>query len=100
MWDQYRLWIYNDWFVDDNDVEHPMIPDSTVLMTGPDMMGTRAFGQILDRAFNYEALPFAPKTWVENDPSQRLIMMQSNPIMIPSRVNAALAAVVCDGSED
>jgi hypothetical protein len=21
MWDHYRLWIYNDWFVDDNDVE-------------------------------------------------------------------------------
>lgn len=99
IWGQYRLWIYNDWFVDDNDVEQPMIPDGTVIMSGPDMMGTRAFGQILDPAFNYEALPFAPKTWVENDPPQRLLMMQSSPIVIPSRVNAALAATVCAGND-
>jgi hypothetical protein len=59
------------------------------------MMGTRAFGQILDPEFNYEALPYAPKTWVEKDPAQRLILMQSSPIVIPSRVNASLAASVC-----
>ena len=58
-------------------------PDGTVIMSGPMMMGTRAFGQIIDPAFNYEALPFAPKTWVEEDPAQRCIMMQSSPIVIP-----------------
>lgn len=97
-WGQYDLWVYNEWYVDDNNVEQMMIPDGTVIMCGPEMMGTRAFGQILDPAFNYEALPFAPKTWVENDPPQRLIMMQSSPIVIPSRVNAALAATVCAGT--
>jgi hypothetical protein len=56
-WGQYSLWLYNDWYVDDNNVELPMIPDGTVVMSGPDMIGTRAFGQILDPAFNYEALP-------------------------------------------
>ena len=97
-WGQYSLWLYNDWYVDDDNVEQMMIPDGTVVMSGPDMMGTRAFGQILDPAFNYEALPFAPKTWVENDPPQRVLMMQSSPIVIPSRVNAALAATVCAGT--
>lgn len=94
-WGQYDLWVYNDWYVDDNNVEQPMIPDGTVIMSGADLMGTRAFGQILDPAFNYASLPYAPKTWVENDPAQRYIMMQSSPIVIPSRVNAALAATVC-----
>jgi hypothetical protein len=97
-WGQYDLWLYNDWYVDENNVLQPMIPDGTVVMSGPDLMGTRAFGQIMDPAFNYEALPFAPKTWVENDPPQRLLMMQSSPIVIPSRVNAALAATVCAGT--
>lgn len=97
-WGQYDLWLYNDWYNDDNNVLQPMIPDGTVVMCGPDMLGTRAFGQILDPAFNYEALPFAPKTWVENDPAQRIILMQSSPIVIPSRVNAALAATVCAGT--
>ena len=71
-----------------------MIPDGSVLMSGKDLMGTRAFGQILDPAFNYEGLPYAPKTWVENDPAQRYILMQSSPIVIPSRVNASFSASV------
>lgn len=99
-WGQYDLWLYNDWYVDDNNVEQPMLTDGTLIMSGPEMMGTRAFGQIMDPMFNYEALPFAPKTWVENDPPQRLIMMQSAPIVIPSRVNAALAATVCAAAYD
>jgi hypothetical protein len=95
-WGQYNLWVYNDWYVDPvSNVETPMIPDGTVIMSGADLMGTRAFGQIMDPAFNYESLPYAPKTWVENDPPQRLLMMQSSPIVIPSRVNASLCANVC-----
>src|SRR5215471_16021155 len=100
-WGQYDLWIYNEWYVDSGteggtpEKEYPMLPDGTLIMCGPDMMGTRAFGQIIDPAFNYAALPFAPKTWVTEDPAQRYIMMQSSPIVIPARVNAALAATVC-----
>lgn len=93
-WGQYDLWLYNDWYVDDNNIEQPMLPDGTVIMCGPDLMGTRSFGSILDPAFNYTSMPYAPKTWVENDPAQRFIMMQSSPIIIPSRVNACLAATV------
>jgi Phage major capsid protein E len=101
VWGQYSLWIYNEWYVDSGteggqvDKEYPMLTDGTVVMSGPDMMGVRAFGQILDPAFNYEALPYAPKTWVTEDPAQRYIMMQSSPIVIPSRVNASFAASVC-----
>ena len=93
-WGQYYLWVYNDWYVDDSNVEQPMLADGSVIMSGADLMGTRAFGQILDPAFNYESLPYAPKTWVENDPAQRFILMQSSPIVIPSRVNASLCASV------
>lgn len=97
-WGQYNLWVYNDWYVDPvTNVETMMIADGTIVMSGADLMGTRAFGQILDPAFNYQALPYAPKTWVENDPAQRIILMQSSPIVIPSRVNAALSASVCAG---
>ena len=95
-WGQYDLWIYNDWYVDDvTNIELPMLADGLVLFSGPDMMGTRAFGQIIDPAFNYTALPFAPKTWVSEDPAQRYLLMQSSPIVIPSRVNACMAMTVC-----
>lgn len=107
-WGQYSLWIYNEWYVETGteagpavggsqivDKEYPMIPDGGIVMAGPDLLGTRAFGQILDPSFNYAALPFAPKTWVAEDPPQRYLMMQSSPIVIPARVNASFAAQVC-----
>lgn len=93
-WGQYNLWVYNDWYIDDNNVEQPMLPDGTVLLCGDDLLGTRAYGMILDPAFNYQGLPYAPKTWVENDPAQRILLMQSSPLVIPSRVNACFSAKV------
>lgn len=93
-WGQYDLWLYNDWYVDDNNVEQPMLVDGQVIMSGEELLGTRAFGQILDPEFNYEALPYAPKTWVEKDPAQRVIVLQSSPIIIPTRGNASFSAQV------
>lgn len=102
-WGDYDLWLYNDWYVEQGtegnatvDKEYPMLPDGAVVAAGPNLMGTRAFGQIMDPEFNYAALPYAPKTWVNKDPAQRYILMQSAPITIPSRVNASLGATVCD----
>ena len=100
-WGQYSLYIYNEWYVDDGsaggvvDQEYPMLTDGTIVMSGSEMLGTRAFAQIYDPAFNYAPMPYAPKTWVTEDPAQRLIMMQSAPIVIPSRVNASFGATVC-----
>jgi hypothetical protein len=93
-WGQFRLWLYNDWYVDSAGVEQPMLADGTVIMSGPGLMGTRAFGMIMDPRFAYKAMAYAPKTWINDDPAQRIIMMQSAPLVIPSRVNAALCATV------
>lgn len=93
-WGQYDLWLYNDWYVDDNNAEQPMLADGTVILSGPDLMGTRAFAQILDPDFSYASLSYAPKVWTQPDPAQRYLMMQSAPLVIPSRVNASFAATV------
>ena len=98
-WGSYDLWIYNDWYVDDNNVQQRMLPDGSVFLSGAGMMGTRAFGAILDPDFNYAALPYAPKSWVEKDPAQRILLMQSSPIVIPSRVNTTLYATVATAVE-
>ncbi len=100
-WGQYRLWEYNDWYIDSGTeggtkgVEYPMIPDGNVILCGPDLQGTRGFGIILDPEHNYASLPFAPKTWVNHDPAQRYILMQSAPIIIPNRVNACACIQAC-----
>lgn len=94
-WGNYDLWVYNDWFIDPFDgIEKPMIVDGSVIMSGANLMGTRSFGAIMDPAFNYGAMAYAPKSWLEHDPAQRMLLMQSAPLVIPSRVNASLCAVV------
>ncbi|MDE1484088.1 major capsid protein [Xenorhabdus bovienii] len=94
-WGNFDLWLYNDWFIDPVDnIEKPMIPDGAVLMSCVDLMGTRMFGAIKDPKFNYGAMAYAPKSWLIEDPAQRFLMMQSAPLVIPSRVNAALCAMV------
>jgi hypothetical protein len=100
-WGQYTLWIYNEWYVDQGTegqtlgTEYPMLTDGNVVICGPDMMGTRGYGLILDPDFNYASLPYAPKTWTEHDPAQRMLMMQAAPLVIPSRVNAAVCINAC-----
>lgn len=100
VWGSYRLWVYNDWYVDSGteggtlEKEYRMIPDGTILLTGPQLMGVRAFATILDPDFSYATMPYAPKVWTQPDPAQRFLLMQSAPLPIPSRVNACLSAVV------
>lgn len=94
-WGNFDLWLYNDWFINPlTNLEEPMLPDGAVLMASPELMGTRAYGMIMDPAFNYGPMAYAPKTWLNHDPAQRFLLMQSAPVVIPSRVNAALCAMV------
>jgi hypothetical protein len=99
-WGAFRLWLYNDWYVDDTNTEQPMIPDGTVILSGKALQGTRMFGAILDPEFSYRAMAYAPKSWTVKDPAQRFVMIQSAPIVVPQRVNASLCATVCDGVTD
>lgn len=94
-WGTYRLWLYNDWYIDPaDDTEKAMLTDGTVIMGSAMIEGTRAFGCIMDPKFNYGALAYAPKTWVEEDPARRFLMTQSAPLVIPTRPNASFAATV------
>jgi hypothetical protein len=95
VWGQFNFWLYNEWYIDNiSGIESPMLADGTVLVASREMQGVRAFGQIMDPAFNYGPMAYAPKTWYVQDPAQVILMMQSAPIVIPSRVNACLAATV------
>ncbi len=99
-WGQFTLWLYNEWFVDEDNVERPMLEDGVVLMAGADVEGVRAYGQIIDPQHSYEAMEFAPKTWLREDPAQRMLMMQCSPLPFPGRPNASLAMTVCDPLTD
>ena len=72
----------------------PYLPARTVLVLGADVEGTRAYGAIKDEAAGFQAMPYFAKSWVEQDPAVRYLMLQSAPLTVPYRVNASLGATV------
>lgn len=94
-WGQFDLWLYNDWFVDPVDnIEKPMFVDGTLILSGQEMNGVQAFGVVLDEDVGFPAIPYAPKTWVEKNPGVRHLLMQSAPIVVPTRANASMRVKV------
>jgi hypothetical protein len=90
--DGFPIWVYNHTFSTDAGASQPMIPANTVLMIG-DLMGHQQYGAILDFE-SLQAVPIFAKSWEENDPSTRVILTQSAPLLVPYRVNASFCATV------
>lgn len=88
--------VYVDYYNDptDNNTEKPFLPSGTVMLLTPQVQGTRAFGAIEDEDAVFRALSHFPKSWTEKDPSARYLLMQSAPLMVPTRVNATFSATV------
>jgi hypothetical protein len=90
--DGFAIWVYNSTYVDDSGASQPMIPTNAVLMVG-DVMGVQQYGAILDMD-SLQAVPIFSKSWEENDPSLRVVLSQSAPLVVPYRVNATFCATV------
>lgn len=91
----YNIYQYAGWYVDPADnVEKQIWPANKVCLTSPQLQGVRAFGAIKDERAGLQAMPYYSKSWVEEDPSLRYLLMQSAPLLVPSRVNASFAATV------
>lgn len=90
----YDYWVYADWVYDEAlEDEVPMLDTGRVIGVG-DIMGVRHFGAIKDEAAGFQAREYFAKSWVKEDPSARLLMMQSAPLMVPYRPNASFSAKV------
>jgi hypothetical protein len=90
----FNIYVYSGWYRDANDVEQPILPAGTVILTGQQVEGVQAFGAILDERAGYRALDYFPTSWIDDDPPVRFVMTQSAPLMVPRRVNATVAATV------
>lgn len=90
----FDYWVYADWYVDpDTGNETAMLPSGTVIGVG-DVMGVRHFGAIKDEDAGYQSREYFSKSWVQQDPSVRFLLMQSAPLMVPYRPNASFCATV------
>jgi len=87
--------VYSAWYIDPADsVEKPILPTGTVILASPAIEGVRAYGAIRDEQAGLQAAPYFVKSWTEEDPSVRFIMMQSAPLVVPYRPNASFKAKV------
>lgn len=90
----FNITIYQQGYIDDAGAAQKMLPDGTVIMAGPELLGTRHYGAIKDEDGGYQAVRQFTKSWIEEDPAVRWLLMQSAPLMVPYRVNASLKASV------
>jgi hypothetical protein len=94
----FDYWVYADWYYNPGtDAEVPMLPAGTVLGIG-DVMGVRHFGAIKDEAAGFMAMEYFTKSWTIEDPSARLLLMQSAPAIVPYRPNATFAITIDGGA--
>lgn len=96
MVDQFAIYTYSGWAVDPvTNTESAYLPAFTVLgCAGPQLVeGVRHFGAILD-VDSLQAVPYFVKSWTQEDPSMRYLLMQTAPLLVPYRVNATFRATV------
>src|SRR5574344_1557729 len=91
----FDIYVYNDSYINDSGVATNLLPSKTVILGSSDGLdGTRCYGAIHDEKANWTANRYFTKSWVEEDPSVRWLLLQSAPLVVPYRPNACLCATI------
>lgn len=89
-----EFWTYSQPYEDDAGQTQNFMPDYTVLLVSPALEGVRAYAAIRDPKANYEALEYFVKSWEEEDPAVRMLLLQCAPLTVPYRANGSFCATV------
>ena len=92
----FDYWVYAEryWNPDASPAaEAPLLDSGRVIGIG-DVLGVRHFGAIKDEEAGFQSMEYFTKSWTLQDPSTRVLLMQSAPLMVPYRVNASFSAKV------
>lgn len=95
---QFEIWVYNYEYI--NPVTGSaanVMPDNTVLLIGSNVQGEENYGIIMDTKAietNQSSQRVFVKSWEEEDPGVRYVMLQSSPLMVPLRTNATVKLTV------
>lgn len=94
-----ELWVNSDFYEDPTTgAATPFLDQDSVVLTGPNVMGVRCFGAILDEKASFNATPVFSKMWSQEDPSATYVMSQSAPLTVPVNPNNTLKAKVLNAS--
>ncbi|PCJ51688.1 MAG: capsid protein, partial [Planctomycetota bacterium] len=70
--------------------EQPMIPEDTLILGADNARTARHYGAIHDLDAT-AAVQYFPKSWTQEDPSVRFVMLQSAPLVIPHQIDAFMS---------
>lgn len=87
-------YVYTGEYVDVDGATKKYIGDYDVCLVGGHLEGERHFAAIQDEEAGIQAMEFFTKSWVKKDPSSRILLMQSAPLVVPYRPNASMCATV------
>jgi len=87
------VYSYDEWYVDDNGDEQPMVPEDGVIYGSSKTQSKRVYGAIKDLKA-LVATKFFVKSWEQEDPSVRYMLLQSAPLVVPVEVDAFMFAKV------
>ena len=96
------IYSYDEWFINDDGGEEPMIPYGHVLLAGNGGIGSVEYGAVTqiegDGGFvTYEA-EIVPKQWVDKDNNIQMIRLTSRPVPMPFDVSSWYVGVVLSES--
>ncbi|MGE3319828.1 MAG: major capsid protein [Candidatus Berkiella sp.] len=91
--DDIDLFSYNEWYLDDQGIEQPMIKENMLILGSDSARTARHYGAIQDLDAT-AAVRYFPKSWTQEDPSVRFVMLQSAPLVIPHQIDAFMSMQV------
>jgi hypothetical protein len=91
-----ELYTYDEWFIDDDDVEKSIIPSKTLIMAKKNI-GKFCYGAVTqmenDNFITYEGKRI-PKQWADNQNEQKMIRISSRPVPQPFDIDSWYVAQV------
>lgn len=88
--EQLDIYTYDEYYLDDNAVLQPMVPVDKIFLGSTKAKTTRLYGAILDLKA-LAAVKRFPKSWEQEDPSIRWVMLQSAPVVCPTQIDAFMS---------
>lgn len=92
------IYTYDEWYIDEETGdEKPLIPENMVILVSRDIDCRMLYGLIVDHeapgGYGASVARFY-KSWLEKDPSARILLAQSSPLFNPVQVDAIVIATV------
>jgi len=89
------LWGYDEWYLDANGDEQPMVPTKSVLLGSPNVRTSMLYGCVVDPVEGSFAAPRVPVSWTQRkDPAGRILAVKSKPLPVIHQVNGFYVADV------